>query len=105
MLTQKRNIGFLALLQIMVLLFPLLVKDLHHHENANHINSMAHMSCFTTHEDICNICSFDYLPFLASNIKNVDFSKVVVFKFVIPFCSKITPSYFNLSLLRAPPVC
>lgn len=105
MATNKKNIGFLALLQIMVLLFPVLVKDLHHHDNANHINTTAHTSCFTTHEEVCNICSFDYLPFLAAELKKIDFSTVVVFKFVIPFYSKISPSYFNLSLLRAPPVC
>lgn len=103
MLRYKRNIVFLATLHIMVLLFPLLVKELHHHDYAQHHNSTLHIRYFTTHENTCNICSFDYLPFISSEVKKIIISRVIFFIFVAPINSEITTSFFNISLLRGPP--
>ena len=105
MMKSQRNIVFLALFHLMVLLWPLVAKPLHHHTIGKHHISSFHGRAISAHDRRCLICEFEFVSFIQPHLINtsVRFTPIVV-KNPILVCPEIQVVH-SLSQLRAPPVC
>lgn len=104
MKSAQKNILFLAVFHVMVLMFPLSAKFLHHHTSESHHSEHYHSPSLSTNSEHCFVCEFEYLPF--EKIEIFHDRKILFVSFEFNAYSVNSP-YFDLyhfHSLRAPPV-
>ncbi len=99
----KRNIIFLIHFHLVVLLLPLLIKEVHHHAHDQSSITFHHDKTVSQTSPHCYICDFEYVSFVVPQIVNtsVKFTPIIVIKADI--LNSIIQTLYSLSSLRAPP--
>jgi hypothetical protein len=104
---QGKHKTFIALLLILLLINPMLVKSLHRHQDdhrhCNHELAEGLNSAHHHHYESCEICSFEYFNLLFENPRNiqVNLSDIRVLWMLSKESARTSPLFF--ASLRAPP--
>jgi hypothetical protein len=101
---KQKNISFLILNLLILLFYPGIVQLVHKHHHEEHICCQhVDISSFTTEEDPCPVCDFQFVSFIGTQPDHVkvSFSPLAVIDTKIP--EKASFSELFYFSLRAPP--
>jgi hypothetical protein len=104
MKSDKKHILILAVLHILILLFPMGAKISHHHTVENHCCDLPFKPSFNNHSEHCLVCDFECLPFKSSESYQIQLVDFATREFISPIGNNPFIELFNYSSLRAPPV-
>jgi len=98
---KKIHIVALALLQLLLFTFPLVVKTSHHHSNAHHIQNGIELSQW---EKPCAVCHFEFETALKTEHTVFCCSVPASIQIIAEYATPIHSCAFSYISLRAPPL-
>lgn len=102
---KKKHIIILAVLHILILLFPLGAKISHHHHTGEYGCCEHQQAAFLNNQiEHCLVCDFEFLPFESSQPFKLRHGVFANCEFRFSHVDKPFFEHFNYSSLRAPPL-